>query len=109
MNDTLGCCVVAAKEHTTRMWAAEGTGSDTLVFNDAATILNYEVMGGYNPEDPDSDQGCDMLTAARLWLTRGILDANNHTHKPGVALQLQAGNWEQLLYAAYYFDGVEAR
>jgi hypothetical protein len=107
MNDTLGDCVVAAKQHTTRLWVAEGTGSDTVTFSDDTTVKNYTLLGNYNPDDPDSDQGCDMLTAAGIWLKKGIADDTGHRHKPGIALQLQAGNWEQLLYAAYYFDGVD--
>jgi hypothetical protein len=107
LNDQLGDCVVASKEHVTRLWVSEGTGSDTVTFGDPTTVKNYELLGNYNPNDPSSDQGCDMLTAAHLWLTKGIADDNGKRHKPGIALQLQAGNWEQLLYAAYLFDGVE--
>ena len=107
MNDTLGDCVVAAKQHKVRLWDAEGTGSDTVTFSDATTINNYGLFGNYNPDNPGSDQGCDPVTAAHLELTTGVLDDAGHRHKPGVVLQLQAGNWEQLLYAAYLFDGVE--
>jgi hypothetical protein len=107
MNSTLGCCVVSAKQHTIRLWHAEGTGSDTITFSDQTTVENYELLGNYNPDNPDTDQGCDMLTAAHLWLQHGLVDDAGTLHKPGIALQLQAGNWEQLLYAAYLFDGVD--
>lgn len=107
LNDQLGDCVVASKEHVTRLWVAEGTGADTVTFSDTTTVDNYTLLGNYNPNDPNSDQGCDMLTAAHLWLTQGIADDTGTRHKPGIALQLQAGNWEQLLYATYLFDGVE--
>jgi hypothetical protein len=107
LNDVLGNCVVAAKQHKIRLWHAEGTGSDTVTFSDDTTVQNYSLFGNYVPGDPDSDQGCDMLTAAHLELTRGVLDDAGNRHKPGIALQLQSGNWEQLQYAAYLFDGVE--
>jgi hypothetical protein len=106
-NDVLGDCVVAAKQHTIRLWHAEGTGSDTVTFSDETTIKNYELLGNYNPDNPDSDQGCDMLTAADLWLEHGLVDDAGVRHRPGIALQLQPGNWEQLKTAAYYFDGVD--
>lgn len=61
LNDELGDCVVAGKQHCLRLWLAEGTGSDTITFDDACTIRNYELLGHYNPANPDSDQGCDML------------------------------------------------
>jgi hypothetical protein len=107
MNDTLGDCVVASKQHIQRLWCAEGTGSDTVVFDDAATVKNYELLGSYNPKDANSDQGCDPVTAAQLWISHGITDTAGNVHKVGIALQLQASNWEQLQYASYLFDGVE--
>ena len=107
LNDTYGDCVVAGAEHETRLYVAEGTGSDTVVFDDNATVANYTLLGNFNPNDPvNSDQGCDMLTAASLRITQGIIDASGNRHKLGIALQLQPGNWEQLLYAIRYFDGV---
>jgi hypothetical protein len=106
-NDVLGDCVVAAKQHKIRLWHAEGTGADTITFSDATTVKNYTMLGNYNPDDPDTDQGCDMLHAAKLELKYGVLDDAGNRHKPGIALQLQSGNWEQLLYATYLFDGVE--
>ena len=105
-NDQLGCCVVSGAEHETRLWHAEGSGRDELVFDDDTTISNYTLLGNYDPEDPYSDQGCDMVNAAQIRMDKGILDSNGKAHRVGAALQLQPGNWEQLLYACYYFDGV---
>jgi hypothetical protein len=107
MNDALGCCVVSAKQHKVRLWHSEGFGSDTVTFADAITVKNYSLFGNYQLGNPDSDQGCDMVTAAQLEVKKGVLDDLGKRHKPGIALQLQPGNWEQLLYAIYYFDGVE--
>jgi hypothetical protein len=107
MNDSLGCCVISAKQHKVRLWDVEGTGSDTVTFSDTTTVKNYTTFGNYQPGNPDSDQGCDMVTAAHLELTHGTLDDAGKRHKPGIVLQLQPGNWEQLLYAIYLFDGVE--
>jgi hypothetical protein len=110
LNDQLGDCVVAGKQHCLRMWLAEGTGSDTIVFDDASTIRNYELLGHYDPSNPDSDQGCDMLYAAEKWISHGIWDASGKLHKIGSALELQCGdgylNMDQFWYANYLFDGV---
>jgi hypothetical protein len=110
LNDSLGDCVVAGKQHCLRLWLAEGTGSDTIVFDDATTVRNYELLGHYNPDNPDSDQGCDMLYAAAKWITHGIWDASGKLHKIGSALELQCGdgylNMDQFWYACYLFDGV---
>jgi hypothetical protein len=109
-NDTLGCCVVSGKQHILRLWLAEGTGSDTITFSDDTTVKNYELLGHYNPENPDSDQGCDMLYAAEKWMRHGIYDDTGKLHKIGIALELESGpgylNMAQFWYANYFFDGV---
>lgn len=109
-NDELGCCVVSGKQHNLRLWLAEGTGSDTVTFSDETTVRNYELLGHYNPSNPDSDQGCDMLYAAEVWMRHGIWDDAGKLHKIGIALELQCGdgylNMDQFWYAAYLFDGI---
>lgn len=109
-NDELGCCVVSGKQHCLRLWIAEGTGSDTITFSDDTTVKNYELLGHYNPNNPDSDQGCDMLYAAEVWMRHGIWDDAGNLHKIGIALQLECGdgylNMDQFWYASYLFDGV---
>lgn len=104
MNTTLSCCVVSGAEHETMLWTAEA--GNPAVFNDDVTVKNYQLLGNYQPGNPSSDQGLDMLVAAQLRITQGIVDANGNTHKLGAVLQLQPGNLEQLWYACYYFDGV---
>jgi hypothetical protein len=110
LNDQLGCCVVSGAQHEHRLWVAEGTGTDTVVFDDASTIKNYELLGGYQPGNSSTDQGCDMLTAARHRIREGIIDANGKVHKLGIALELDCGpgylNMEQFWYACYLFDGL---
>lgn len=109
MNDQLGCCVVSGSEHCVMLWTAE-SGSGQAVFDDNCTVANYELLGHYNPDNPDSDQGCDMLYAAEVWMRKGIKDATGKEHKIGLALQLDCGpgylNMEQFWYASYLFDGV---
>jgi hypothetical protein len=109
-NDTLGCCVVSGGEHLVRLWCAEGTGADTVVFDDVATVKNYHAWGNYDPGNPDTDQGCDMIHAADLWIRDGLVDANGNIHKIGIALELDCGtnylNMDQYWYANYLFDGV---
>jgi hypothetical protein len=110
LNDQLGDCVVAGKQHCLRLWLAEGTGSDTITFDDACTVKNYGLLGHYDPADPSSDQGCDMLYAAEVWMRHGIWDAAGKLHKIGAALQLQCGpgylNMDQFWTALYLFDGM---
>lgn len=105
MNNTLSCCVVSGAEHETMLWTAE-SGNPPAVFDDQTTIRNYQTLGGFQPDDPATDQGCDMAAAAQLRVTQGITDVAGNTHKVGAVLELQPGNIEQLWYALYLFDGV---
>lgn len=108
-NDELGCCVVSGAEHEHMLWHAE-IGSPIPVFDDASTVANYELLGGYQPGNPDTDGGCDMVAAAHKRITKGIVDANGERHFLGIALELDCGpgylNMTQLWYAAWLFDGL---
>jgi hypothetical protein len=108
LNDQLGCCVVSGAEHETMLWTAEA--GRQAVFNDAATIHNYCKLGNYQPGNPDTDQGCDMLHAAKLRIRDGIVDWAGHVHKIGIALELDCGpgwlNMTQFWYACWLFDGL---
>jgi hypothetical protein len=109
MNDTLGCCVIAAAEHETMLWTAE-SGMGMALFNNACTVKNYEEIAGYRPGQFQTDQGCDMLHAAQMRMTKGILDASRNRHKIGAALELDCTpghiNMDQFWYACWLFDGI---
>lgn len=70
LNDTLGDCVCAAAGHMIEQWTTYAGAQ--VVPADSAILKAYELIGGYNPSDPSTDQGCDMLTALKTWRTSGI-------------------------------------
>jgi hypothetical protein len=109
MNDSLGCCVVAGAAHETMLWTAE-SGKPQAVFNNRATVTNYQAIGGYRIGHPETDQGCDMLHAAQMRMHQGIVDASGRRHYIGAALELDcvAGSLDmnQFWYAAWLFDGI---
>jgi hypothetical protein len=39
---------------------------------DDDAIAAYEKMGGYQPGNPDTDQGCEMLDAMNIWRQDGV-------------------------------------
>lgn len=109
MNDQLGCCVIAGAEHEHMLWSAESS-LGMAMFNNACTIKNYSEIARYRSDQPWTDQGTDMLHAAQMRMTRGILDASGNRHKIGAALELDCTpghlNIDQLWYAAWLFDGI---
>lgn len=103
-NDRLGCCVISGAGHEVMLWNAEA--ATPVSITDASTIKNYELFTGYNPSDPDSDQGTDMSAAAARRRKTGLVDATGKYHKIGAYVALTPGDWTELRYATYLLDGV---
>ena len=104
-NDTLGDCVIAGACHETMMFTAEGSGT-AAGFTTAAAVAIYSAITGYNPKDPNSDQGTDMNAAAAYRFKTGIKDGAGKVHKIGAYLSLTVGDIEEHLTAAYLFSAV---
>ena len=66
LNDQLGDCVIAAMGHLTEVFSHYGRGR-TLTPSDKTVLKAYEEIGGYNPSDPNSDQGCVVTDALDHW------------------------------------------
>jgi hypothetical protein len=72
MNDELGCCTCASAAHMIETWtAARGRGKEVEVSN-AAVLAAYKTVGHYNPHDPSTDQGANMLDVLNHWRKNGI-------------------------------------
>jgi len=71
-NDRLGDCVEAEVLHRTQSSAYSGRGL-SVVPTDQDAIRLYEAVAGYNPADPNSDQGTDMQAMQAYWRKTGVL------------------------------------
>jgi hypothetical protein len=70
LNDNLGDCTCACAGHMIEQWT---TYSGTAVTpNDASILQAYEAVGGYNPANPDSDQGAVILDVLNYWRKTGV-------------------------------------
>jgi hypothetical protein len=69
-NDSLGDCVPAGIGHTFEQDSDYATGTEDVV-TDAETISLYSAITGYNPNDPNSDQGTLMQDAMTYWRKTG--------------------------------------
>ena len=103
-NDQVGDCAIADALHQTLLWNLEA--GVAIPLDDDCAIANYSAVTGYNPADPSSDQGTDVPTLVQYRLNNGLVDAGGNIHKIAAAVALEPGDWEQLIYALYYFDGV---
>ncbi len=88
LNNDLGCCTIAALGHMVQTWTANA-GSQVIV-PDSAILKGYEQACGYNPADPDTDQGGNMIAVLNYFRQTGIsghklfayvaLEPRNKTH-----------------------------
>jgi hypothetical protein len=71
LNDQLGDCVIAAEAHMVNQWSYYASGVEYRV-TEQDVLRAYERVGGYVPNDPWTDTGCDMLSALNDWRHNGI-------------------------------------
>lgn len=98
-NDKLGDCTCAGLLHIFMLWTSQ-TGR---IFNcgDADAVKLYELLCGYDPKDPTSDQGGILLDILKAWRKSPIM---------GLALggyvSIDPKNWEQIKLAHFLFGSL---
>lgn len=103
-NDTVGDCVEAGAAHETEMW--NEIAKIDVPFTPACVLSDYSAATGYNPAEPNTDQGTDVQSYLGYRRKTGVLDASGARHKIGGYVALECPNWWQLLEALYIFDAV---
>lgn len=103
-NDQYGDCVWAGAGHETMVWDKDANKLVTITTQNA--LAAYTAVTGFNPKDPNTDQGTDMTTAASYRRKTGILDAASKRHKVAAYLSITPGNTEELKQSVYLFNAV---
>lgn len=104
-NDTAGDCVIAAKMHLQKLMCA--MGGSTLEFTTQNALDLYTTLTGYNPNDPNTDNGTDMRAAAGYWRNTGITDAKGNVHKIEAYISFDPSNVTELYQALYLFGNAD--
>ena len=104
LNDQLGDCAVAGPLHLLMLWLSQG--GQTPNFTDANALSTYEAISGYNPDDPNSDVGCNLRDVLSYWKNTGIPDANGKIHKIGAYVLLDQTNHDEIKLGQYIFSGL---
>jgi hypothetical protein len=86
LNDELGDCVAAAAGHMEQQW--NFYAAHPYQPTDQEILTSYEIVGGYAPGNPSTDNGMDMLSYLNWWRSSGL-----GGHKIGAFL---AVNWLDL-------------
>lgn len=103
-NDTVGDCVLAGAGHETMLWNTEAKKTVSITAQNA--LNDYSAITGYNPNDPNTDQGTDMQVAASYRKKTGVVDASGNRHKVGAYLALSLKSTAEYKQAAYLFGTV---
>ena len=108
-NDEYGDCVWAGAAHETML--DNLVAGHPVTFTTAGVLSDYSACTGFNPNDPNTDQGTDVRTALNYRRKTGIVDAKGVRHKIGAYLSLdvsriQTGDFSEVAEAAYLFGQV---
>lgn len=103
-NDKFGSCVFSGAAHETMMWTLE-CGKSTK-FDDKSVLSDYSAVTGFDPSNPNTDNGTDMKNAAAYRRDTGIVDAAGIRHKVAAYLSIEAGNLTEHYIAMYLFGAV---
>lgn len=96
MNDRLGDCTCAAVGHVIEQWTTYS--GRPVVLSDQQVEQLYEIVGGYNPADPNTDGGAVEVDVLNYWLNSGVF---GHPLDAYAALELQ--NHNEVMDAVYWF------
>ena len=103
-NAQFGDCVWAGAAHESMLWNLEQ--GRTVQYTDQTVLSDYSAVTGFNPSDPNTDQGTDMQVAASYRRKTGILAADGTRHKIDAYLALTPGDVNELRMAIYLFGAV---
>ncbi len=98
-NDQYGDCVWAGAAHETMLWNKEA--QKDVAFDDSHVLSDYTAVTGFDPTDPNTDQGTDMQVAASYRRKTGVVDGSGARHQ--VAAYLGVTTVKQVKQAVWLF------
>ena len=101
LNDQLGDCVIAGAYHSP-VGTATGNAGDLFHATPEQIIADYSAIGGYVPGDPNTDNGCDEVTAMNYWKSHGFANGT----KIAGWLNLDPLSKTEIMQALYLFENV---
>jgi hypothetical protein len=105
-NDEFGDCVWASKAHCHSLWSKMG-GHREAKFTTENVLADYAAQTGFDPRDPNTDQGTDMKEAAEYHRKIGVVDKSGKRRRVTAYVNNTPGNLDQLAVSAYIFGAVE--
>jgi hypothetical protein len=100
-NDSLGDCVFAEEAHF--IGVVTGNAGTLYAYTDAQTIAAYSAVTGYNPADPNTDQGADPLATLAYFTQNAYADG---TKLAGYA-EVDMSNPAEVMFAINAFGNLK--
>jgi hypothetical protein len=102
-NDKYGCCVWAGAAHETMVYTAAGAAGAPAPFSEKSILSDYAAVTGFDPANPDSDQGTDMQKAAAYRKKVGVIDARGKRHVVESYVAPTPGRLSELILSTWLF------
>lgn len=99
-NDNWGDCVIAAVMHDEGVVSANAGDEVTYTMADVTTAYGW---CGYVPNDPSTDQGCEVLPVLQKWVTDGLPGGGSKAAGP---LAVDPTNQAEIQMAVYLFENL---
>ena len=99
LNDQLGDCTIAGAAHAVQTFTQANGAIVTLP--DADVLAYYEKWDGYDPNDPNSDQGGDEHEVLKQWRSQGL---SGHTLNAWADVNVK--NVNEVKTAIWLFGGL---
>lgn len=97
-NDKYGDCVEAGYAHQVQLW--RDRAGDPYVPADTDVLAAYTALTGFNPNEPSTDRGTDILAALKYWKSTGMAG-----HKITAYAKLNPLNQNEMSEAIAFFGG----
>jgi hypothetical protein len=102
-NDNVGDCTCAAVGHLIQLWTA--VNGNPVVPTDREVLDFYSAVTGYDPGDPNTDQGAVMIDVLGRWRRDGIA-VGGVTHKLAGFARCRVGHHDHVKSAINLMGGV---
>lgn len=99
LNSELGDCTEAMVGHNIQNTSTYGDGA-TVTITDDDVLAAYERVGGYNPDDPSTDQGAVLQDVYNDWRKNGV-----GGHKALAFAEVNVSDLNEVKTAIHVFGG----
>ena len=104
-NDKYGDCVFAGGGHEQMVWDTLRKGPGVKITTKNA-LSDYSAVTGFDPSDPNTDQGTYVIDAMKYRKATGLVDSSGKRHKIAAYVEIDPTNWDELITASYIFGAV---